>query len=223
MRMIVRFGKNARLRFISHLDIQRFLHMALGRCTLPVRYTEGFNPHPQMAFGSALALYWTSDYEIVDVRLTAPMGRKKCEDAMRAALPCDLPVYEVRLVDDRVPAMMAQVAASDYEITLDGEASGTVIAAIPDFLARERVIAVRRTKSGEREADIRPLAIALAAEGSVIRARLSLTDADTLKPDLLVKVLAEMAGVEAPETHIHRACLLGRNSDGELRPLMEIL
>ena len=70
MRMLVRFGKNARLRFISHLDLQRFLHMALNRTGLPIQYSQGFNPHPVMAFGSALALGWTSEYEILDVKLS---------------------------------------------------------------------------------------------------------------------------------------------------------
>ena len=222
MRMLVRFGKNARLRFISHLDLQRFLHMALGRTGLPVRYSEGFNPHPQMAFGSALALYWTSEYEILDVRLSAPMGRKKCEEAVRAALPADLPVYEVRLIDDRQPAAMAQVVASDYEITLSGEGTAETLAAVPEFLAREHISAMRKTKSGEREIDVRPLALALSAEGNVLRARLMLTEKDTLKPDLLVETLAKLAGAATPETRVHRTCLLGRDGKGALRPLMEL-
>ena len=92
MRMLVRFGKNARLRFISHLDLQRFLHMALNRTGLPIQYSQGFNPHPVMAFGSALALGWTSEYEILDVKLSAPMGRRRCEEAIRFALPEELPV-----------------------------------------------------------------------------------------------------------------------------------
>ena len=121
MRMMVRFGKNSRLRFISHLDLQRFLHMALNRTGLPIMYSQGFNPHPVMAFGSALALGWTSEYEVLDVKLAAPMGRKRCEEALRFALPEDMPVYEVKLVGDRCPAAMAQVRASDYEMNLRAE------------------------------------------------------------------------------------------------------
>ena len=69
MRMIVRFGKRARLRFISHLDLQRFFQRALNRTGLPIAFSNGFNPHPVMAFGSALALGWTSEYEVIDVKL----------------------------------------------------------------------------------------------------------------------------------------------------------
>ena len=222
MRAMIRFGKQPRLRFISHLDLQRFFQRALNRTGLPVTYTQGFNPHAIMSFGSALALGWTSEYEILDVKLSVPMGRKRTEEAMRQALPEDLPVLEVRMVDDRHPAPMAMVRASDYEIALSGENAGEVLDAVDAFLASEQVMAVRKTKSGEKEIDIRPLAISLERAGDVLLARLKLTETDTLKPDLLVNSLAKLAGVEPPEARIHRRCLLGEDESGALRPLMEL-
>ena len=219
---MIRFGKQSRLRFISHLDLQRFFQRALNRTGLPIAWTQGFNPHPILSFGSALALGWTSEYEILDVKLSAPMGRRRTEDAMRAALPVDLPVLEVRMVDDRHPAPMAMVRASDYEITLSGETAAATLDAAEEFLRRESVMAVRKTKSGEREVDIRPMALLLEREGDVLSARLMLTEKDTLKPDLLVRALAEIAGAEVPEMRIHRRCLLGEDESGALKPLMEL-
>ena len=217
---MIRFGKQPRLRFISHLDLQRFFQRALNRTGLPIAWTQGFNPHPILSFGSALALGWTSEYEILDVKLSAPMGRRRTEDAMRAALPVDLPVLEVRMVDDRHPAPMAMVRASDYEIPLSGETAAATLDAAAEFLRRESVMAVRKTKSGEREVDIRPMALLLEREGDVLSARLMLTEKDTLKPDLLVRALAEIAGAEVPEMRIHRRCLLGEDESGALKPLM---
>ena len=222
MRAMIRFGKQPRLRFISHLDLQRFFQRALNRTGLPIAWTQGFNPHPILSFGSALALGWTSEYEILDVKLSAPMGRRRTENAMRAALPVDLPVLEVRMVDDRHPAPMALVRASDYEITLSGETAAATLAAAEEFLRRDSVMAVRKTKSGEREVDIRPMALLLEREGDVLSARLMLTEKDTLKPDLLVRALAEIAGAEVPEMRIHRRCLLGEDESGALKPLMEL-
>lgn len=222
MRAMIRFGKQPRLRFISHLDLQRFFQRALNRTGLPIAWTQGFNPHPILSFGSALALGWTSEYEILDVKLSAPMGRRRTEDAMRAALPVDIPVLEVRMVDDRHPAPMAMVRASDYEITLSGETAAATLDAAEEFLRRESVMAMRKTKSGEREVDIRPMALLLEREGDVLSARLMLTEKDTLKPDLLVRALAEIAGAEVPEMRIHRRCLLGEDESGALKPLMEL-
>ena len=192
------------------------------RTGLPIAYTQGFNPHPVMSFGSALALGWTSDYEVIDIKLSAPMGRKRTEEAVRAALPEDLPVLEARMVDDKHPAPMALVRASDYRVTVEGGAADKIIGQLPAFLARETVMAARKSKSGEKLFDARPLALALEPREDGFDARLMLTEQDTLKPDILVGLLADMAGIEAPEIRIHRLALLGEDAEGKLAPLMTL-
>ena len=222
MRALIRFGKRDRLRFISHLDLQRFFQRAVNRTGLPIAWSQGFNPHPVMSFGSALALGWTSDYEIIDIKLSAPMGRKRTEDAIRAALPEDLPVLDVRMVDDRHPAPMALVKMADYRVTLDGEGAGAIRAQSPAFMARENVPAVKKTKSGEKEINARPLVISMEPFENGFNARLMLTERESIKPDLLIGLLADMAGVEPPEAAIHRLTMLGEDGEGNLKPLLEL-
>ena len=221
MRTLLRFGKNSRLRFVSHLDLQRFFQRALNRSGLPIAFSQGFNPHPIMSFASALAVGWTSEYEVLDFKLSAPMGRGRIEEAMRGALPEDLPVLGVRTVDDRFPAAMALVRCADYRITPEGGNESAILAAAEAFCAAEHVMGVRRTKSGEREIDMRPLALSLEARDGSLLARLMLTERDTLKPDVLLGGLAALAGVEAPRARVHRLRLLGENATGEIIPLME--
>ena len=222
MRALIRFGKQPRLRFISHLDLQRFFQRAVNRTGLPIAYSQGFNPHPVMSFGSALALGWTSEYEVIDIKLSAPMGRKRTEDAVRAALPEDLPVYEARMVDDRHAAPMAQVKMSDYRVTLSGEDAPAVIAQIPAFMASEHVEAVKKTKSGEKAIDARAMVVDLEPLDDGFTARLMLTERDSMKPDQLISILSGLAGVEPPRARIHRLSLLGEDAEGQLRPVMEL-
>lgn len=223
MRALIRFGKQPRLRFISHLDLQRFFQRAVNRTGLPVAWSQGFNPHPVMSFGSALALGWTSEYEVIDIKLSAPMGRKRTEDAVRAALPEDLPVYEVRMVDDKHAAPMALVRMSDYVVRLEGENAPAVLERIPVFLQREVVTTVKKTKSGEKEINARPMVVEMEPleEGS-FRTRLMLTESQSIKPEMLVGLLADLAGVEAPRAHVHRLALLGLDPQGDPLPLMTL-
>ena len=141
---------------------------------------------------------------------------------MRAALPEDLPVLEVRMVDDKHPAPMALVKMSDYRVTLAGENAQAVLAAIPEFMARETVSAVKKTKSGEKEINARALVISMEPKEGGFEARLMLTERESIKPDLIVALLSEMAGVKPPEARIHRLSLLGEDADGNLKPLMEL-
>ena len=223
MRALIRFGKQPRLRFISHLDLQRFFQRAVNRTGLPIAWSQGFNPHPVMSFGSALALGWTSEYEVIDIKLSAPMGRKRTEDAVRAALPEDLPVLEVRMVDDRHAAPMSLVRMSDYVVQLEGESASAVVGQVPAFLEREVVDAVKKTKSGERTVNARPLVLSLEAmEAGRFRTRLMLTESQSIKPELLVGLLSNMAGVKAPMARVHRTMLLGLNAAGNPAPLMTL-
>lgn len=222
MRAMIRFGKQPRLRFISHLDMQRFFQRAVNRTGLPIAWTQGFNPHPVMSFGSALALGWTSEYEVIDIKLSAPMGRKRTEDAMRAALPEDIPVLEVRMVDDKHPAPMALVRMSDYRVTLTGDTAQVTLDQIPAFLAQEVVTTVKKTKSGEKEINARPMVLSIDPTEDGFCARMMPTEQQSLKPELLVGLLAQMAGVEAPESRVHRLTLLGENESGEILPLMQL-
>lgn len=164
MRALYQFAKLSRLKFVSHLDLQRFMQMALRRTELPVAYSQGFNPHPVMSFASALAVGWTSDCEILDVKLSSPVSEEFAFKEMAAALPPDLPLKRVRLVDDSHPAMMASLRMAEYLILLDGASAEAAASAIPGYLAEKSVIALRKTKSGEKPADIRAMTCALSVE-----------------------------------------------------------
>lgn len=224
MRALVEFGKTRRLRFISHLDLQRYMQTALRRTDLPIAYSQGFNPHPLIAFASALAMGHTSGAEVLDIRLREDVSEKRLLTQMRSALPNDLPVARVRLVCDSCPAMTAILCAADYEISLDGADEEEIGHTVRDFLARTEVFAMRKTKSGETLSDIRPMVKEMRSirvnENPAIFARLALTEKATLKPDLLLRVLAEGHSFDAGSARIHRKALL-KDINGEYLPLLE--
>ena len=222
MRALFLFGKDERVRFVSHLDLQRFMQRAFNRTNLPIAFSNGFNPHPVMSFASALAMGWTSEYEIFDIKLTRDIDREFALAEMRRALPPGLPVIDVALVDDKHPKMMASLTLADYRVTLPEASVEAIAAQVPGFMAEESVMAVRKTKSGEKLTDIRPMAISIKRDGDALLMRLSANETSTLKPDLVISVLAERAGIDAPEARIHRTALLGNDSNGEIVPLLAL-
>ena len=225
MKIWLKFGKTERLRYVSHLDLQRFMQRALNRTELPIAWSQGFNPHPLMSFGSAMAMGWTSEYEVLDIRMAKDVSAQEAAKQMAAALPPDLPVLAARVLDDRKSAPMALLTAADYMIAVEGVDGAKIVEQIDEYMAKEHVIAMRKTKTGEKEADIREMTHILKPdlrEGNIFYARLNLTERATLKPDLLVRELAKMAGAEEPEIRVHRLSLLGQNDKGEMKPLMEL-
>ena len=221
MRVLYRFAKKERLRFVSHLDLQRFMQRALNRTGLKIAYSNGFNPHPILSFPSALAIGWTSEYELFDVKLAEPIDRDTALAEMRQALPPDLPILDARLVDDRHPALMGRLVMADYDLGL-ADGVKALHEAADVYWAQETVLAMRKTKSGEKQTNIRPMSIFLEKKPSGFYARLMLTEQETLKPDLLLRTLAEIAGIELPPVRIHRLLLLGQDARGTAKPLLDL-
>jgi len=227
--MLFEFAKLRRARYISHLDLQRFMQRALRRTGLPVGYTQGFNPHAQLAFASALAMGQESRCELLDVKLAGPVSEAEAFSRMAAALPPDMPLLRVREVLDTHPSLMALVYAADYHIALSGPGARGIEGALAAFLSETSHIAMRRTKSGEKPTDIRPLALELSAQrGSAdeakagetdrlyLSARLMLTERATLKPELLLGELAKLVGsdIPPPAAAITRQRLLAMEGGG---------
>jgi len=208
MKLVYRFGKQGRMRFVSHLDLQRFVQRALNRTDLPIAFSQGFNPHPVMSLASALAMGYESEYEVLELKIEGQTTKVHALETMRGALPEEMPIYEVRFMAEAHPSMMSLVRSTDYRIT-PAENFEELKTAAESFMAMETVMGIRKTKSGEREIDMRPLCLKLEAEDGVLNARLMLTETDTLKPDLLMSTLSRIAGIETPAYRVYRTCLLG--------------
>ncbi len=220
MRMMAVFEKSERLRHIGHLDIQRAVMRALRRSGLPVSYSKGFNPHILLTFASALSTGAAGRKEIMDVQLDRDVTPAEFISAMNGAMPPDMQLSYAKVLDDKHIALMAQVQAADYTITiLDEGAAEKLMAALPTFLSQETIVTMRKTKSGMKETDIRPLLLELTGEDRVLHAVMTLTERLACKPNMLMEALSAHAGVEVPRTMVVRNGLLGLDESGALVPL----
>lgn len=218
--MMAVFEKNERLRHIGHLDIQRAVMRALRRSGLPVSYSKGFNPHILLTFASALSTGAAGRKEIMEVQLDREVSPEEFVSAMNAAMPPDMQLSFAKALDDKHVALMAQVQAADYTISiLDDAAAEKMVAALPAFLGQDSIMAMRKTKSGMKETDIRPLLIELTGEGNVLHAKMTLTERLACKPNMLLDALAAFAGVETPRAMVVRNGLFGLDERGALTPL----
>lgn len=222
MKLVYLFRKQGRMRFVSHLDMQRFLLRALNRTCLPIAFSQGFNPHPVTSLASALAMGYESEYEVFEVKINGNIGKAVALQTMRDALPEEMYMMDVRYVNDSHPSMMSLVTMAEYEITPPAEDMEALKAAAREFLLSESVPGIRKTKSGEKEIDLRPLCINLSCTDTAFLARLMLTETDTLKPDLLMNTLYKIADMEPRTCRYLRKCLLGKDENGTVKPIMEL-
>jgi len=158
-RVRLEYGKGEQVRFISHLDMVKAFQRAIQRAGIPIAYSEGFNPHPQISFASALAVGVLSEREYIDIELKAEVGHAEVASRLAAALPSGIDIKASRTVPDNAAAMMAKVNRSVYRIygVLSEPVAPEVVAEkITDFLTAEEINIVKRTKKGPRTKNIRP-------------------------------------------------------------------
>ncbi len=223
MRMAAVFSKDERLRHIGHLDIMRAMQRALRRSGLPVSYSQGFNPHILLGFASALSTGAASERELMEVTLRGEVSAEEFLRRMNASLPPQMQLVRCFPLEEKGPALMSLVRAARWRVELLGEGAAAIAAAVPAFLQQEEIPSIRKTKSGEKEINLRPWIYSLSADGGTLHATLALSEQANCKPDMLVRALAAFAGTEAPRMLATREELMGEDPAGQLIPLEVLL
>lgn len=74
LRIRLRYAKLGRAAYRGHLDLVRVLPRIFRRAGMPLYYSAGFRPKPEMTFGPALSLGLASLGEYVDVKIDGDRG-----------------------------------------------------------------------------------------------------------------------------------------------------
>ncbi len=224
MRMMVVFEKGESLRYIGHLDLMRAMQRALRRSGLPIKYSNGFNPHIRLSFAAPLSVGVVGLRELMEVPVEDGVSEQRFIDAMNRALPECIRIRECRAVEDAFPALMSLVAGSRYMIRIPKTAqSEKAVAQLDAFASQKSYVATRRTKSGENPCDIQPFVTDVRYEetpdGFEVHLTTQNTQAGALKPSLWLECLREYAQAEAFPHIIYRTAILTRDKNGVFIPM----
>jgi len=114
----VRYKKDGVGKFISHLDTIRLFKRAIIRTNLPVKYSEGFNPKMNLAFGPPLPIGVTGTNEYFDMELEHLFSDDLVK-SINGFLPDFLQLYEARIIKQRVESLNSAINLAIYEISGD--------------------------------------------------------------------------------------------------------
>ncbi|MBR5804599.1 MAG: TIGR03936 family radical SAM-associated protein [Clostridia bacterium] len=165
--MLAVYHKAEDARFISHLDILRALQRAFRRAGLPLKYSDGFNPHPELSFASALATGMTSDAEWFEVELTQDMTPEAFVSAVNPVLSRGLSVSDAREMPAGIKTLTSCTRAAEYRITISTDQvfqPDMLEEALHGLLSGD-IVVNKRTKSGIKPVNIRPQILKAAVEG----------------------------------------------------------
>lgn len=117
----VRFEKLGDAKYLSHRNVMDALERALRAARAPIRYSEGYNPHPRMSMGPALPLGQESNHELFDVDMLDALTPGHVA-AVNERLPAGVRVTGWEALPKGAPSLGKAATEAVYRFILpDGE------------------------------------------------------------------------------------------------------
>ena len=119
-RIICKYKKTGNLKYISHLDVLRFIQRAVKRAGINARYSEGFNPHMKTSFGFPLSLGTESVGEYFEIELNESILPQEFTERMNGVLPNEMQIIKSEYTDES-QSLMARCVYAQYIIGIESE------------------------------------------------------------------------------------------------------
>ena len=165
-------------------------------------YSEGFNPHPKISFGSALAVGVEGEREYVDIEVLSELSLAEVLGRLQEQLPKGIRLLEGRVVENNAKALMAVLNEACYRIRVPMTlpiGQERLAEAIESWLARESVDYVRYSKKGRTEKNIRlwvkTLVGTVQNDVIVFELEVEIGNSGTVRPEEVIASLRELEGL----------------------------
>ncbi|MHB1653656.1 MAG: TIGR03936 family radical SAM-associated protein [Desulfitobacteriaceae bacterium] len=227
----IAYSKVEAAKYIAHLDLTRVFERAMRRAKIPVAYSEGFNPHPKLAFGSALAVGVEGEREYVDIELRQDMDIGEVLGRLQEQLPSGIRLLEGRVFAPGTKALMAVLNSASYRIRVPMALpihAERLADGIHEWLSREHVAYSRYSKKGRTDKDIRPWVKHLAGEIKgdevVLELEVEVGNSGSVRPEEIVASLRELENLpfDLDSLQIKRTGIFVQYQGQNLSPLNPI-
>ncbi|MEG1255147.1 TIGR03936 family radical SAM-associated protein [Clostridium sp.] len=159
VRYLIKYTKEGEIKFVSHLDLMRTIQRIIRRSKLPIEYSKGFNPHMTISIAQPLSVGVYSSGEYLDAVLTDELAEKDILDMLNENTVSGVKFLDVTKVEKKEgvksPQAMAAIDGAKYTIKI--KLNEGVNIDFNSIMSLPQWEILKKTKSGEKEVDIRPL------------------------------------------------------------------
>ena len=203
------FEKCGEAAYISLLDLQRVFHRMLKMSSLPVYYTQGFNPHIYLSFTCPLSLGQESLCESCEVKTEQEtIDPQTWIDALQPLLPRGIVITKIAPAVEHV----GEIETAAYEVTMP--ASSAI--ALDAYNNAEHAEVTKKTKRGQKTLDLKQYLAHIDCEeaGDNIEFSVKLPcgsgEALNLNPSLLMDFLQQHGGAPIWQCRVLRTHLYNK-------------
>ncbi len=199
----ITYRQGDEVKYISHLDFLRAINRVFVRADLPLKYSNGFNPHTVMTIGLPLSVGTTSSCDVLDIEFTQTLSEEHIKDSINKNCPMGIEVLSVKKADDLKPLFNISSAVytayfdSDKEINLE------------EYKNAPSVIIEKKSKRGMKEVNIKDFIrgfekIAPSDSMYGVKMHIDAGNVSNLKPELVLSSIENFTGAKFKNIRINR-------------------
>lgn len=200
-RLAIDFAVDGDIRFLAHRDMLRLFARAVVRARLPIRYSEGFNPHPRLSLPLPRPVGVSSDAERVVVELTSSVDPTEALQRLQAQMPQGIRLERTETLAGRRPPQAVRVR---YRVNIPPTDPADAAARAASLLGSDPIPFQRKNpKTGaSKSMDLRPFLEDLTVDADAIQMTFRVEKGATVRPVDLLEVLGMPA--EHVNHRVHR-------------------
>ncbi len=150
----LRFEKTGRAVWISHLDLMHTMQRAFSRAGYELKYSEGFNPHPQISIALPLSVGVGSRCEIMDFRLKGDAELSELPARLTAVMPEGIVVTDCYEQENKFAQLKYLEIRGAF--AYDERPALEMSEELTRFFAQPEIVIEKKTKRGQGQSDIKP-------------------------------------------------------------------
>ena len=193
MRYLIKYTKESNIKFISHLDLMRTIQKVVRRAELPVKYSQGFNPHMALSIAQPLGVGVYSSGEYMDLILVIDRLNEKSASGIKFMTATQIPPTEPN--EKKMPQAMAMIDACRYTIKINYTSVEGLEEEVKALVEKNEWITLKKSKKAEKEVNIKEFIYEfkfwVKDEALVINTVVKSGSREHLSADLLAKYIKE--------------------------------
>lgn len=145
------FNKYEEMKYISHLDLLRFMDRILRKSGIPVKFSQGFHPRPKISLGNPISLGTEAFNEAMDIELRENMTNEELFKRLNNKCVIGFEFTKVIDIDGKT-----SIAEEYKEMRFEIQGPGSSLEKIENLLGQDEIILTKEKKGKIETKDLKP-------------------------------------------------------------------
>lgn len=207
-------SRKNRMKFISHLDMNRYFTRLVKVSKIPAWHTEGFNKHLYLTFALPMSLGMTCDYDVVDLKIT---DDSFTDQQIVSSLNSNAAEGLEILSAGPIVMKTSELSFAEYSVTVkDNDAE--FLRKFDAFLNGNVIIAIKKGKKGKvtelnLAEQVKKIDTRLVGDTLEIKVVLPAGNTGNINPILFVEAFCDIGNRKPEVCHINRNMLFNASME----------